>query len=37
MIDERNHVCAQTHPATPVQRRARRIADATVLATGSHL
>ncbi len=31
MIDERNHVCAQT-PVTPVQRRAGLIADATVLA-----
>ncbi len=32
MIDERNLVCAQTHTATPAQRRAGLIADATVVA-----
>jgi len=36
MIDEWNYVCAQT-PTTPAQRRAGLIADATVLATVSHL
>ena len=32
MIETQNDVCAQTQPATPAQRRAGLIADATVLA-----